>query len=294
MINLYSLSYAVCVAEQKSFNAASKILGMNQSILSRRIRALEDEIGVCLFERNHAGVRETAAGRKFLSDIRPILRNLEHATQSAQRAGKGEIGEIRIGVQISLASDFMRGLIQDFRRTHPSVSLHFVDSFDGGIISQLNEHAVDVLFRTLPAAEIDLHQQLLWNSRAYVVMPETHELVHKRTISWEDLKNEHFIARPNTASEVVVCRHFQERGWKPSIEEHQLSREDLLELTSMGLGIMVTSPCASAPSGRKLVARPLARREGKIECYGLWSDQNDNPAFRRFLSLARSRSTAAH
>jgi DNA-binding transcriptional LysR family regulator len=51
MTDLLSLSCAVCVAEQKSFNAASKILGMNQSILSRRIRALEDEIGVGLFER---------------------------------------------------------------------------------------------------------------------------------------------------------------------------------------------------------------------------------------------------
>ena len=57
MIDLVSVTQALLVAEHLSFSRAAQVLGVRQSAVSRRVRALEDKLGVSLFERDHTGVR---------------------------------------------------------------------------------------------------------------------------------------------------------------------------------------------------------------------------------------------
>ena len=65
-INPISVAEALLVADHLSFRGAAAALGIRQSAVSRRVRALEDELGVSLFERHHTGVRVTNAGARFL------------------------------------------------------------------------------------------------------------------------------------------------------------------------------------------------------------------------------------
>lgn len=293
-MNLASIQYALEVSRQGSFNKAAQALGVDQSAVSRRVRAFEDSIGVSLFERDGNRIRETAAGRKFLHDARHILERLDMAAQSARFAGEGVEGEIRIGVQISLTDDFLLDLFQEFHRKYPTIMLRFFDIFDEAIGPLINDRQIDVLLRSHQAEARDLQQQILWDRHAYVIMSSGHRLEHKERIEWQDIKDEHFLARNNTASEMFVCENFRKRGWEPSIEAHPLKQDDLQELAGLGLGIMIQGSRAHATSRRKLVMRPLACRSDKINFYGLWSDRNDNPAFRRFLSLARKKAATSH
>src|SRR5262249_35216917 len=64
-IDLVSVTQGLVVAECLSFRRAARVLGTQQSAISRRVRALEDVLGVSLFERNSAGVRPTTAGAQF-------------------------------------------------------------------------------------------------------------------------------------------------------------------------------------------------------------------------------------
>jgi len=64
MINLVSASHALVVAEHLSFSRAAQVLRVRQSVVSRRVRALEDVLGVSLFERLSSGVRLRASTRK--------------------------------------------------------------------------------------------------------------------------------------------------------------------------------------------------------------------------------------
>ncbi len=73
MIDLVSVTQALLVAEHLSFSRAAQVLGVRQSAVSRRVRALEDKLGVSLFERDSTGVRLTEAGRRFLERTRPTL-----------------------------------------------------------------------------------------------------------------------------------------------------------------------------------------------------------------------------
>ena len=97
MIDLVSVTHALSVAEHLSFSRAAQNLGVQQSAVSRRVRALEDKLGVSLFERDSTGVRITEAGRRFLDRTRPALAEIDHAMKAAASAGRGAEGVIRIG-----------------------------------------------------------------------------------------------------------------------------------------------------------------------------------------------------
>lgn len=292
--DLIAISHALAVAEQGSFNRAATSLGVRQSVVSRRIKSLEDEIGVSLFERRGNCIHKTFAGSKFLQDSQRIMNNLKQAAKSARNAGKGQQGEVRIGVQISLTDDFIRDIIQQFQADHPFVSLRFIDVFENDFQRFIHEREIDIIFRTLPTCAPSLRQQKLWDRQAYVVLSEDHPLANKTEVSWKDIKSERLIARANTASESMVIDIFNQRGWRPQIEAFNLNRDDLFELVSMGLGIMVTGPSPTITSKSKLILRPLAGQRAKVDFYGLWSDRNDNPAFRRFLSLAQAKAKTFH
>src|ERR1700726_1714030 len=82
-IDLVSVTQGLVVAECLSFRRAARVLGTQQSAISRRVRALEDVLGVSLFERNPAGVRPTTAGAQFFEQARDGLRQLYDAIKTA-------------------------------------------------------------------------------------------------------------------------------------------------------------------------------------------------------------------
>src|SRR3546814_3392923 len=110
-IDLVSVVQALVVAEYLSFSAAASALGVRQSGVSKRIRLLEENLGVTLFERGPRGVRTTLAGESFLTQARCVMLQFDSAIASARQAGRGEQGTLRIGVFTSLAGGFLRDLV---------------------------------------------------------------------------------------------------------------------------------------------------------------------------------------
>ena len=83
-IDFVSITQGLLVAECLSFRRAAAVLRIRQSTVSRRVRSLEDTLGVSLFERFSGGVRVTAAGARFFDRARYALVQLDQAN-----AGKG-------------------------------------------------------------------------------------------------------------------------------------------------------------------------------------------------------------
>jgi DNA-binding transcriptional LysR family regulator len=106
-IELTSVLQAMKVAEHLSFRGAAEALGVCQSSVSKRVMNLENLLGVDLFDRRHAGVKVTNAGRHFLEHVKLALEYLDVAVESADMAGRVERDSLKIGLFSSLASGFL-------------------------------------------------------------------------------------------------------------------------------------------------------------------------------------------
>jgi DNA-binding transcriptional LysR family regulator len=129
-----------------------------------------------------------------------------------------------------------------------------------------------------------------WTERLFVALPQGHVLCGWKQIDWEALRNERFIVRQSDAGLAIqdhVIKRLADLGHHPSVQRLDVGRETLVHLVALGLGVSLTSEATTATSFPEVVFRPLAGASEVLPFSGVWSPSNDNPAFRRFLSLAR-------
>src|SRR5258707_12689147 len=127
MIDLQSLRYAVLVADHHSFRKAATALGVHQSAIGRRVRSLEDAIGVSIFERRSGGAYLTCAGAEFVATIRRVLQEIDTAISVAGVAGLGGTGRITVRGDAPLSSGEMRAPPVDSIGRSPAVVIRGVE-----------------------------------------------------------------------------------------------------------------------------------------------------------------------
>lgn len=287
-LELRHLRYVLAAAEQQSFRRAARCLSVEPSTISRRIRDLEDDIGAALFIRGHGGVVLTHAGERFIRRARRALNQITHATLDAGAIGRGQAGIIRIGLMSSMASGFIAKLLDSFSAEHAEVRIDYIEGDASEHVPAIQQHRLDVAFLTgTPAAEgCDVAH--LWNERVYVVMSGRHELAAKEEIAWSDLRDRAFIvSEAQSGSEIrdYLVQHLAELGHSPPIQQHSVYRDTLMQIVASGKCLTLTSEATIATQFPGIVYRPLAGES--LPFCAVWSPRNDNPAFRRLLSLAK-------
>jgi DNA-binding transcriptional LysR family regulator len=292
-IDLVSITQALVVAESLSFHRAARVLGTQQSTVGRRVRALEDVLGVSLFERTPAGVRPTTAGARFFEHARVVLRQLDDAVQAAGAAGRGVIGHVKIGILSSMAAGFLREAIRTYRARHVNVEMHILEGASREQIVLVRESRLDVAFvlgaPDLPNCEV----AQLWTEQIFVALPQGHVLCDCDEIRWESLRNEKVILCQSELGGAIHDRlitRLAQLGYSPWIERLDVGREALMNLVALGLGVSFTSEATVATQFPEVTFRPIADDAARIPFSAVWLPTNDNPAFRRFLSLARDMS----
>lgn len=293
-IELRHLRHVVAAGESGSFRRAAKELNMSESALSRSVRNLEDKIGVALFVRYPTGVSLTDAGRSFIARARVALAQVERATQDAGSFGRGEIGILRIGVYSSIASGFAWNLLRDYLTASPAVHAEITAGSPSEHKIAVQQHQLDIAFLT-GIHEVDgCESQYLWNERVMVALPRADSLATKREIDWRALEGRRFIvseSEPGPEIYDYIVKHLGDLGRHPSIVRQSVGRDNLLPLVALGQGLTLVSEAAKGARFRGVAYRPI--RGALLPFSAIWSVKNDNPALRRFLSLARTMSRSA-
>ena len=96
-VDLRKLRYFVAVAERLHFGRAAQALHIAQPVLSRQIKALEDELKAQLFVRDKRATELTPAGRQLLADAGPLLASADALRRRVARAARGP-GSFTVGV----------------------------------------------------------------------------------------------------------------------------------------------------------------------------------------------------
>jgi DNA-binding transcriptional LysR family regulator len=260
-IELTTVLQALKVAEHRSFRRAAGALGVCQSSISKRVRKLEELLGVDLFDRHHAGVTVTDAGRQFFEHIKMALDHLDSAVTSAGMAGRVEKGSLKIGLFCSLASGFLPELLRSYSAKHPEIDVSIVEGQPSENLARLRADELDIVFVMGQPSERDCDVAKLWSERVFVVLPDTHALCGKDAIDWEDLKTEHFILTRTEIGVMVrdyVIRRLSALHQRPDVRQSPVARDTLVHLVGLGQGISLMneanrrhalSACLLSPDG---------------------------------------------
>ncbi|MEW1838489.1 LysR family transcriptional regulator [Nonomuraea angiospora] len=135
------LRYFTVVAEELHFGNAAIRLGMAQPPLSQRIKRLEEELGVRLFDRSARQVRLTEAGRLLLGEAREIVARVDRLHELA-RQGEGTV--LKVGLPPDLAAAAIAALVAGFRETNPTVRLAPAEIWTADQVTALAEGTIDV------------------------------------------------------------------------------------------------------------------------------------------------------
>ncbi|MEU3843343.1 LysR family transcriptional regulator [Streptomyces sp. NPDC028635] len=145
-MDLQAVRTFVAVAEAGQFQKAAADLSLTQQAVSKRIAALERDLGVRLFTRTPRGAAPTIDGQAFLPHARELLRAAERAVTSV-RAGRRPL---RVDVLNSRGA--ASGLMRGFHRAHPGVDLDVVMLLDiETAVDAIRSGTVDASFRAVAA-----------------------------------------------------------------------------------------------------------------------------------------------
>jgi DNA-binding transcriptional LysR family regulator len=232
-VDLRKLRYFVAVAEQLHFGRAAQALHIAQPVLSRQIRALEDELNAQLFVRDKRATELTAAGQQLLADAGPLLASAEALRRRVTRAARGPA---------SFTIGFMPGLIvtqavRALASCHPRLTVEVLRTTWDDQTAVLHDGRADVSYIRLPVDQSGLQVQPLLTEPRVAVLPAGHRLAGKDTIAIADVAGEHLLQDPDAVPEwrdIATEMRTRRRGSPPVFR----TVEEKLEHVAAGHGIV--------------------------------------------------------
>ncbi|MCF8510023.1 MAG: LysR family transcriptional regulator [Rhodobacteraceae bacterium] len=190
-MDLRDFQYFISIAETGSFSKAAMAHTIAQSALSRRIRDLEQDLGVALFYRNGRGVVVTEAGETFLARARSILSDVAQIRQDLNATQTTLQGVVTLGVPPSVGLVLLAPLLSQIRSDYPGIQMRVLEGFSGYVAEWLASGRVDlaVLYKvragTFPDAE-----HLLFEDMHLISGREAQSLGQGSTVTLRQLQGE--------------------------------------------------------------------------------------------------------
>ena len=288
-IPMVALVQALAVAEYLSFHRAAQALGTSQSSVSARIKALEAELGVILFDRNTRGVRLTEAGRRFVDQVDDAMGILDRAIKTAGMPARGEEGELHIGLHALTQGCFLDQLLGRFRSEHPCVRLRITEGTARDAQIMIREGQLDTAFMACTHEIPDLHSRVVWRDYLMAALPVGHHLATQADVEWRQLSAEIFLVRyGGTGPQVhdLIVTRAAGKWPVPTILRFDVGRSALLSMVAAGHGISLFVADGATSSMANVAFLPIRDEPETIPFSAVWSPRNRNPTLLSLLTLA--------
>lgn len=251
-MELRHLVYFVTVAEERNFSRAAERLRVVQSGVSAAIRSLERELGAQLFDRSSQRVTLTDAGTALLPAARATIDAAQAARDAVDEVRGGLRGTLRIGTLISVGFVDLPGLLGQFRAEHPAVDLRLRAAPTGsaGLAQSLLDGELDVAFLSLPGRPpAGLLVRVLVAEPIVAVLPASHRLAGRASVSLADLADEPFVdSPPGYGNRTEVDRGFAAAGLRRRVALEVADIATVARYVRSGLGVALL-PRFSAGTG---------------------------------------------
>ncbi|MEK1853850.1 MAG: LysR family transcriptional regulator [Phyllobacterium sp.] len=244
MVDLNDISVFVKVAQFESFSRAAHALGMPVSTVSRKVSALEDQLGVTLLQRTTRKLTLTVQGRAYYNQCSEPLSHLFDAERVLTQTQKEPEGLLKISVPVILGQEPFYEFLSAFLKTYPRIE---VDLFVTNLFLDLIAENVDVGIRFGELRDSTIVTQTVGKSVRYVVATPEYLKGRSSPVKPEDLKDHQCIllnGRNNEAEWHLV-------NGRKSVKLHvsgPLSSRDFQSISAFtyrghGIGLLPSTYC---------------------------------------------------
>lgn len=177
-------------AEEGSFSAASRAIGVTQPTLGRQVSALEQELGVSLFERVGGGVELTSSGYDLLDHVRAMGNAANSLSLSASGRARAIEGEVCITATEIIAAFVLPSIVQKLRAKAPNLRIEVVASNEA---SDLMRREADIAIRAFEPTQPDLIAKKIRNVNAHLYGSKEYLALLKNRDQPQDLLSSDFV-----------------------------------------------------------------------------------------------------
>src|SRR5262245_3221881 len=259
-VELRQLRYFVAVAETGNISRAAQKIFLTQPALSRQIKALEDEIGQCLLERQAHSIRLTPAGETLLREARELLQRADEVHERVRGAGRRI--RLRVGYAPSLASGLLTTAVENFAQKHPAAHLELSDLSSKEILAGLESDALDVALTVHPARD---GQGLKWTQLIaatwQLAVSHRHSLANHARVTPEEVSREPLLAFSQSDYPEywnLIMTWLREHRQRPVIADEYDGVTSLLAAVESGLGVAILTTCAARLMSERIRLKPLS------------------------------------
>ena len=171
-MNSRQLQYAILLSETLNFSQVADNLGISQPSLSKQILALESELGIKLFDRNHSPMTVTPAGEYFIEEARELLYKEDQLYKGLDRFKSGENGRLVIGVTPFRALYLMPSIVRQLKAKFPGVRVVLHEASAVQLRKDAVEGKIDFAIVNLPVDESVLDVSPIEPDTLVLAVPE--------------------------------------------------------------------------------------------------------------------------
>ena len=293
-MDLRHLRYIIASARNGSFSAAAQELNVRQPIVSKRVKEVEDEFGVCLFDRSKSGASLTAAGEAFVVIAQRIIEDAERLGEQTKASGAGRVGRIVVGFYMSLSTGSLRAALHNFRKCYREIDIEPFEAPYTELAAGLHAGRIDVAILLGDPGRCDIFNSLAMRSELLVVaLPKDHPLADRPFVYWPELKGERFLVShhdPGPDIRIILERYLAAPSDPPEILMRSLSRESILSEVGSGEGISLQCETAAGLTDLGIVFKPVHDGNGltRLGYMACWKPTNTNPVVKTFIDFIDS------
>ncbi|MEN0067030.1 MAG: LysR substrate-binding domain-containing protein, partial [Myxococcota bacterium] len=223
-MKLRHLETFLVVAEELHFGRAAARLHVAQPAVSQTISALEEELGMQLFDRTKRRVRLSAAGQAYREEVKDIFHQLDRASAIAREAEAGIRGRLTVGFTAVCTLGRLPNVLIEFMRRFPDVAVRLQQLGTAEQREALRRGTIDVGFSILPGDHEPVHSQLIAPDELHVFFHTKHRLACWERVPIAEILHEPFLLM---SREREPCVH---RSFEHMCEQHGTHAEVVLEV----------------------------------------------------------------
>lgn len=295
-MDVRDLQVFLSVARHLNYTRAGEEVSLSQPSVSVRMRQLEHDLGLKLFEQLGKKVALTEAGQLLVPYATRVIAAIADAREAMEELQGLERGSVRIGASTTPGMYLIPRTIAHFKRRYPKIEVHLAvkdtREIEEGVIR--NEFDFGFVGGHLAGDEVTV---LPWiTDELVLIVPVGHRLGGQRIVKPQDLSHEQFVFREQgSATRAVVANHLRKFRIKAEAVMEIANPESVKKAVQSGLGIAFISAFAveTELQAKTLIAVKIQNLEIHRELKIVYRrDKHLNPAAKAFLDASQPESLA--